>query len=174
MADTWRAVGNQIAFGNLKSMLDIFNATGSGRVLRVYRCYHWNSVPALVAGVLTTMQLRRTITGSSGGVAVTPVKHATTNAALHANVTAGTGRTTTDSDLFRQYTWENDDSAMGNSTISEWELMMPYTEIWNAGHGEEAVQPVTCRENQGFHIKHAGSTVIGNNDFEIEFTNASS
>jgi len=171
MADTWRSVGLGVTFGNLKSMLDVFNATGSGRILRVYRAYQFNNGLSAVTGVLTTMRLYRSI-ASSGGTVITPVAHDSTNAALPAQVTSGFGRTVTDSDLFRQYVWSNDEPVVSGTTLDEWELLVPFAEIWNAGYADANIQPITCRENQGFHIKHQGSSAVGSNDFEIEFTNS--
>jgi len=173
MADTWRATAQGVAFASGKSMLDIFNATGSSRVLRVRRAYQFNNGLTLVTGVLTNMRLYRT-SAASAGTAVTPVAHDTGNTALHANITAGHNRTVTDGDLFRQYIWSNDEPTVSAATMDEWELLVPFAEVWNAGYGDSNVQPITLRENQGFHIKNQGSTAVGTNDFEIEFTNEAS
>jgi len=92
MAATWRATGGAIAYGSGKDMLDVFNATGTARVIRAYRMYWFNNGTAAVTGVITTGQVRR-ITAASAGTAVTPVKHDTSSGALDANTTCGTNRT---------------------------------------------------------------------------------
>ncbi len=174
MAATWRATAQDVAFANAKSMLDIFNASGSGRVLRIRRVYQFNNVPIAVTGVLTTMRLVRTSGPATGGSTITPVAHNTVSAALPAQVTAGTDRTNTDVDLFRQYLWSNDEPAITIFGLDEWECMVPFAEVWDAGYGDSDVQPIVCREVQGFHIKHQGSTTVSQTDLEIEFTNEAS
>lgn len=169
MADTWRATSQAVAFASGKSMLDVFNATGTAKVIKIRRAFHFNSGTGAVTAALTTMRLYRT-TAASAGSAVTPVKHDTSNAALDSNTTCGTGRTITDSDLFRQYVWLIEEPTTTGVTQANWETLIPYGEIWNAGYGDSTVQPVTCRSAEGFHIKQQGSSAISTNDFEIEFT----
>ena len=169
MANTWRATSQAVAFASGKSMLDVFNATGSTRIVRIRRAYQFNNGTSGVIGVLTAMRLYRTTTASAGST-VTPVKHDTDNTGLNANTTCGTGRTCTDSDLFRQYIWSNDEPSVSGATQDEWELLVPFCEVWNAGYGDTAVQAIVCRAVQGFHIKQQGSSAVGTNDFEIEFT----
>lgn len=175
MANTWRATSQGVAYASGKSMLDLANESDSARILRAYRLYHFNNGTASVTGVLTTMRVYRSAIGASaptGGATVTPVAHDTGNSALDAGTTAGTGRTITDGDLFRQYLWSNDEPAVSGSTMDEWELFVPFAEIWNAGYGDSNVQPIVCRAAEGVHIKHQGTSAVGSADFEIEFTDA--
>ena len=174
MAETWRATSQGVAYASGKSMLDLANESDSAKVLRAYRMYHFNNGTGAVTGVLTTLRIYRQTVGSSapaGGSTVTPVAHDTTNAALDANTTAGTGRTITDGALFRQYLWSNDEPAVSGSGMDEWELFVPFAEVWNAGYGDSNVQPIVCRAAEGVHMKHQGSSAVGTADFEIEFTN---
>jgi hypothetical protein len=175
MANTWRATAAGVAFAATKDMLNVFNSASSTRVIRVYRCYNFNNGTGAVTGALTTMQIRR-ITAASAGTAVTPVAHDTSNSALNANTTAGTGQTTTGSDIFRRYLWSNDEPAVSGSSQDEWELLVPFAEVWNAGYGDSNIQPLTCLAStaQGVQIFHSGASVVGTNDFEIEFTDSAS
>jgi hypothetical protein len=173
MADTWRSTAQAVTFASGKSMLDVFNASGSGRILRARRAYQFNNGLGAVTGVLTNMRIYRSTSGS-GGSGVTPVAHDTTNTALHANITSGTGRTSGDGDLFRQFIWSNDEPAVAGTTMDEWELLVAFAEVWDGGYGDADVQPVVLRADQGFNIKHQGTTIVGTNDFEIEFTNEAS
>ena len=170
MAETWRSVALGVTFASGKSMLDIFQAGAGIRVYRVRRAYQFNNQTAAVTGVLTTMRCVR-ITAASVGTAITPVAHDTNNAALPADLTSGTGRTVTETDILRQYLWSNDEASVSGSSMDEWELMVPFAEVWNAGYGDAAVQPIVCRPGQGFHIKHQGTSAVGVCDLEIEFTN---
>lgn len=170
MADTWRSTIQGAAFTSGKSMLDIFQAGTGTRVYRVRRAYQFNNGTIGVTGVLTTMRITR-ITAAAAGTAVTPVAHDTNNPALPADLTSGTNRTITTTDIFRQYLWSNDEPAVSAATQDEWELLVPNAEVWNAGYGDSNVQPIVCRAGQGFQILHQGTSGTGSNDFEIEFTN---
>lgn len=171
MAATWRATAQAVAFGNAKSMIDMFN--GAARVCRVYRLYQFNNGTAAVTGVLTAMRVNRT-TAASAGTTVTPVAHDTSSSALNGSTTAGTGRTITRTSIFRQYLWSNDEPAVSGATLDEWELLVPFAEVWNAGYGDANIEPITCRQNFGVEIQNSGTTAVGSNDFEIEFTDAAS
>ncbi len=173
MAATWRATGGAIAYASSKDMLNVFNGTGSTRIIRVYRCYWFNNGTAAVTGVLTTAQVRR-ITAASGGTAVTPVKHDTDSSALNANTTCGTNQTTTGSDIFRRFLFVNEEPIVGGTTQANWLTLVPFAEIWNAGYGDTNVEPVTCRATQGLQLFHSGSSAVGTADLEIEFTDSAS
>jgi hypothetical protein len=173
MAATWRATGGAIAYASSKDMLNVFNATGSARVIRVYRAYWFNNGVTAVTGVLTTGQVRR-ITAASSGTAVTPVKHDTTSSALAAQTTCGTNQTTTGSDIFRRFLFVNEEPVVGGTTQANWLTLVPFAEIWNAGYGDTNVEPVTCRAVEGFQLFHSGSSAVGTADLEIEFTDSAS
>ena len=171
MANTWRATSGAIAYANAKDMLNVFNGGASARIIRAYRAFFFNNGTAGVTGVLTTLQIRR-LTAASAGSAVTPVKHDTANSALDAATTCGTGQTVTGTDVFRRLLYSNDEPTVSGATQDEWELLVPFAEIWNAGYGDANVQPIVCRATQGFEIFHSGSSAVGSADAEIEFTDA--
>lgn len=173
MANTWRSVALAVAFANAKSMIDIFQDGSGTRVYRARRFYQFNNGTGAVTGVLTTMRVRR-LTASSSGTTVTPVAHDTGNSALAANLTSGTNRSVTATDVFRQYIWSNDEPAVSGNSMDEWELLVPFALIFEAGYGDSAVQPLVCRATQGVEINHTGSTTVGTNDFELEFTDEAS
>lgn len=168
MAATWRAAQGAITYASSKDMLNVFNASGGASVVRVYRAWHFNNGTAAVTGVLTTMQCRR-ITSASGGTGVTPVAHDTDSAAL-SGISAGTNQSVTGSDIFRRYLWSNDEPAVSGATQDEWECLVPYAQVWESGYGDSNVEPIVCRDGQGFELFHAGSTAVGSCDMEIEFT----
>ncbi len=171
MVATYRAIAAAPAFAATKDMINVFNGAAATRVTKVYRCYQFNNGTTAVTGVLTTMQIRR-ITAASAGTAITTVKHDTSSANLEAAQTAGTNQTTTGSDIFRRYLWSNDEPAVSGATQDEWELLVPFAEVWNAGYSDSNVEPIVCRASQGAQVYHSGSSAVGSNDFEIEFTNA--
>lgn len=171
MAATWRATSQAVAYASAKSMLDVFNATGSANIIRVYRAYLFNNGTSAVTGVLTNMRCNRLTTSITGGSTVTPVKHDTNSAALDGATSAGTGRTVTRTDVFRQILWSNDEPAVSGTTMDEWELLVPFAEIFVAGYGDSNVEPIVCRATFGFEIQQSGSSAVGSADLEIEFTN---
>ena len=171
MAATWRATAAAVTFANAKSMLALFNASGSGAVERVYRAYQFNNSTASVTGVITTMQITRLTTSVSGGTTVTPVAHDTTSSALHANVTARHNGTVTRTDIFRRYLCTNEEPILAGTTMANWEILIPFAEVWQSGYGDTNIEPIVCRANEGFELFHSGSSAVGSNDFEIEFTN---
>ena len=170
MAATWRATSGAVAYANAKSMLDVFNATGTAKVIRVYRGYWFNNGTGAVTGVVTTAQVTR-ITAASAGSAVTPVKHDTNSAALDTNTTCGTGRTVTASDIFRRFLYVNEEPVVAGVTQANWLTLVPFAEVWNAGYGDSNIEPITCRSSEGVQLLHAGSSAVGTADLELEFTN---
>jgi len=158
MAATWRATAAAVTFASGKDMLDVFNSSGSAVIVRVYRAYQFNNTTAAITGVLTTMEIDRT-TSASAGTTVT------------ANVTAGHNRTLVRSDVFRRYLWTNEEPVVAGTTLANWEVLIPFAEVWLSGYGDSNIEPIVCRAAQGFVLWHSGATAVGSNDFEIEFTN---
>ena len=173
MAATWRATSGAVAYANAKDMLNVFNGTGSTRIIRAYRAYWFNNGTAAVSGVITTAQCRR-ITAASAGTAVTPVKHDTNSSALNVNTTCGTNQTVTGSDIFRRFLFVNEEPVVGGTTQANWLTLIPFAEVWNAGYSDTNVEPIVCRATQGFELFHSGSSAVGTADLEIEFTDAAS
>jgi hypothetical protein len=173
MAATWRACSQTVAFASGKSMIDVFNATGSARIIRVYRMFQWNNTVTAISGSLTIMTIRR-ITAASSGTTVTPIKHDTNSSSLDANTTCGTGRTVTGSDVFRKYLWAAEEPVLTAVAQPNWELLIPNAEVWNAGYGDTNIEPLVCRAVQGVELRQEGSLAVHSNDFEIEFTDAAS
>jgi hypothetical protein len=171
MAATWRATSGAVAYANAKDMLNVFNNTGSTRIIRAFRGYWFNNGTAAVSGVITTAQCRR-ITAASAGTAVTPVKHDTNSSALNANTTCGTNQTVTGSDIFRRFLFVNEEPIVGGTTQANWLTLIPFAEVWNAGYSDTNVEPIVCRATQGFELFHSGSSAVGTADLEIEFTDS--
>jgi hypothetical protein len=159
-------------FGNAKHMASLFNGSGSGRVLRVYRVWLLNNQTSTVTGVLTTFSLRRT-SAQSGGTAVTPTKHDTTNASLVAQVLSATGATVTntaDADL-RRFMWSNDEPSVSSAVSDELECIVPLNCIWDST-GDDRIQPIVLREGQGVTLQHTGTSAVGICDIFFELTDA--
>lgn len=174
MAQTYRAVATGVTFASNKSMLTVFNGSGSGRIVRVKRAWMLNNQTSSVTGVLTTMEVRR-ISASSGGTAVTPVKHDTSSENMPAQVVCAHGPTDTltGDAPYSRFMWSNDEPATGSLTNDETECL-PSLSIILDTTGDADIEPIVLREGQGLCIRHTGSTGVGIADLIIEFTLASS
>jgi hypothetical protein len=174
MAATWRAVTILPTYAaTAKSLLKVFNATGSGVVLRVYRVWLLNSQIAAVAGVLAPVSLVRISTVGSGGIAVTPVKHDTSSTALPAQVTAAYGDTTpgTVDATFRRVQVSTDEQLVGTLTSNQLEGFHPINRLWDSGYGDSNVEPIVLREGFGISVYTPGvASAAGIADVIIEFT----
>lgn len=171
MADTWRVTSSGVTYASAKSMLDVYNGTLSSAVVRVYRIYWFNGGGAVVTGVLTNLRVNRTITATAG-TTLTPIAHDTNNATLNANTTAGTNRTITRTSLFRQILYGNDEPVISQGTMDEWELLIPFAEVWSSGYATGGtIEPLVCRATQGVELQQPGANAVGSGDGEIEFTN---
>ncbi len=174
MAATWVARSSGIAHASGKSMLDIFNAAGTTRVLRAYLLYLFNNGTSAVTGVLSAFAIRR-ITASSAGSSVTPLAFDTSSTALPIEVTAGTGRTVTStSNTFRTFVFANEEPTVTGSGYNTLLLLVPYAEWGRYGVDSSTLEPITCRDTQGCDIAQTGSSAVGSADAEIIFTDSAS
>jgi len=175
MAQTFTASYIGVTFGNNKSIATLFNGTGSAKVVRIYRIIVLNNQTVAIAnGVVTTIELRR-ISASSGGTAVTPLKHDTNTPNLNANIVATTGATdTVGSDILKRFMWSTDEPAATVSTIDEWQCIPVFNTVWESGYGENNLDPIVLREGEGLALRQPGSNTLGLCDVFIEFTVADS
>jgi len=174
MAQTYRAVVSGATFASNKSLLTIFNGSGSGRVIRVKRVWQLNNQTAGVTGVITTMELRR-ISASTGGTAQSVVKMDTSSENLPAQVTVATGPTdslTSDPAMMR-YMWSNDEPAASTLSSDETETIPALALVFDVV-GDADLEPLTLRTGEGLSVRHTGSTAVGICDVIIEFTMAAS
>jgi hypothetical protein len=171
MAATFTAYATGVTFASNKSLLTLFNGVGSGRILRVYRVTPLNYQTAAITGVLTGLELRR-VTASSGGSAVTPIKHDTASANLPAQVLCTSGPTDTVTDMFRRALWSADEPSVSAATSDELECLPELAKLWDAGYGDTNIEPITLREGQGLSLRQPGSNAIGVLDISFEFTDS--
>lgn len=173
MAQTYTAAALATAFGNNKSMLAIFNGTGSGRVVRIKRIWVLNNQTAAVTGVLTSFALKRS-SAQSAGTAITPTKHDSNSEALPGTVLVATGGTVTQTAdvALRTWVWSNDEPAASGATSDEFECLVPLNCVWDSATGDADLEPITLREGQGIDVRHTGTTTVGVCDIFIEFTMA--
>jgi len=167
---TYRAVYQNVTFGNMKNMAHILNASGSAKIVKVWRIWCLNNNLTAITGVMLNLDLKR-ITGMTSPTAVTPVKHDTTSAAIPAQITAGhAGTIVGEGDLLRRITWSSDEPVQGGAGNDEWECLVPLNCIWDAGYGDVNVGPIVLRADEGLMLKCITNTAASFLDTEFEFT----
>lgn len=172
MAATYRVFAQDIVFAANKTMVCVFNGTGTGVTIKPYRVFVYNNQTTAVSGVLTNLELRK-ITAASGGTSIAAVAHVSNNAALSANVVIGTNQTVTPTDLYRRVIWSTDEPAGTNIaiTLDEIETFHPLVCIWSQGYADTTIDPITLNANEGIAVINTGA-IVGQCDLLIEFTAA--
>lgn len=170
MANTFNLYSQAITFAANKSMLTVFNGTGSGRVLRVSRIMCLNSPNAAVAGVLTTMEICA-ISASTGGTVIAPNKYNPSQTSLPAQVLCASGSTDIVSNMLRRFMWSTDEPSTG-LTIDEVQTFPLFGTVWDIGYKDSSVPKLTLREGEGVTVRQVGSNIVGSVDIMIEFTDA--
>jgi hypothetical protein len=145
------------------TLMDLFNATGSGAIIRVRGLY---LIPTLAAvtGVGLTYEAIRTSAVGTGGTTVTPRPFDTGDAALSANVTARlkpTGGATTSATLL-----------FINGTSEE---TIPYASSASVTNhiplgGTPYFKPITLREGEGLKVDQTTSSAVGSVNVVMAFT----
>lgn len=168
MAQTYTLSATGITLAANKCILGVFNGSGSGRIIRVYRVWAANNQVTAVTGVVGTIELRRTSTGS-GGTAINPVKHDSNNENFPAQIVASSAQSVTTSSLFLRTFWSSDEPAAVTISLDEIMTIPAFTKIWDVSYSDTNIQPIVCRENEGLALMNITSTV-GIADVFMELT----
>lgn len=168
---TFVVQGRDVATGNGKSMLSIFNAAGSGIVLKLRELFIINVQNTAVTGVVSEFALHR-ITGHSAGTSLTPDTYDTADS-LSASATARTGGTITGEGTraLKHWDWSNDDWAQGAADVESADHAIQA--VFNLLPNQPWCKPITMRAGEGIHIKHVTNTTVGLFDIVAVFTQES-
>lgn len=160
---TFYALADNVAFAANKHHISIFNAAGSGKVVKVKKVFATNLQITAVTGAVVRFDIKRT-TAQSAGTAITPVTMDSTNAAL-SGVTVATGATITEGALlFPWITVSEEQPATSALSIN---LFQQATNL--ILEGNEVQEPV-LRPGEGLTIKQITSTAVGSHAWLIAFT----
>lgn len=183
MANLYLAYQPIVIFASPKDMINVFNDSSQGTVVRCYRFMIANSAVFRNSGALTTLQIRRiygvngdnTTAASNGGARASSIPLSMDSGAppCDSDVTQGTGQSTPSSgqDVFRQVVVSVATTlTQAVPTWDAWETQLPYTVIGDYGFTDTNTEPITCRAGQGGEIYNSGALASGNLDFGIEFT----
>ena len=169
---TYTVIATAVAPGNNKSLLSIYNPSGSGYVLKLREFYLRNAATTAVTGVAGNFQLHRFASGSAptGGSTVTVLSH-DSNDALPASMDARTGGTisgeiATPLDIIRMST---DEWGPGPADVeSAQQAISNYLPARAKRDG--LIKPFFARPGEGLHIKFATNSTAGSIDVVFVFT----
>ena len=162
--DTWYAYSGAVAFVQNKHFLSLFNGAGSGKILKIRKCFVTNRQTAAVTGVVFQFDFRRT-TAQSGGTAITPVAADTANAALPAQVLIATNPTITNGGLLFSQLFSNEEQAALLTTP-----VPVLTASVNWLPEGRAIQELTLRTGEGFTVQMITATTVGSYAVLVVFT----
>lgn len=169
MVATYNVPALDIAFAANKCMAGVYNGSGSGKVIKVYRIWMLNNQQVAVTGVLTNVELRK-ITAASGGTDIVPSRNDSSSAALPAQVKVGTNMTVTLGGVLKRIIWSTDEPGSNAvTTLDELECIVPLGCVWEMGYGDPYATPLTLREGDGIALYNTGGSV-GQCDIFIEMT----
>ena len=160
-----------------KCMIGLYNAVGSGLVLRVYRIWSLNNqTQAPTTATQQVMNISRLTTGS-GGISLLAVKHDSQAPSLPAQIVTATNMDYTIDTTIRRYAWSNSEplSSAANG-IDEQQTVPAFNMVWDysASYINTTVEPLVLREGYGVAVilgtLAAGVLASGSADFFIEFT----
>jgi hypothetical protein len=181
MADTFLLTASCVPMGPTVplSMLALFNGSGSGVILRVYRVWLANSSNDVAfTGTQGLIGLSRITAATASNWTLSPAKCDSNNTSLPAQVISGCKFTVTTSDLFRRLAWSNDEPAQQTMDIDGIEVINGTASLFDTSYNDANTQPIVCREGQGVSIQTvSGFTATapanaGYLDMYIEFTSA--
>lgn len=161
---TWVVSTNNTAHvaATRTTLIDLFNAAGSGVVLKVCGVYILPTLTA-VAGTGLTYEVIRTSAVGTGGTAATPAAFDSDNTPLPAGVTARTkpagGATTAATLLFV--------NGSSEETLPYASLASQLNHIPRCGRGDS--QDLVLREGQGLKVDQTTSSNIGSVNVVIVF-----
>ena len=169
---SYTVIGQAVQPGNNKSMISIYNPTGSGYVLKLREFYLRNAATTAVTGVAGAFQLHRFVASSAptGGSTLTVVAHDSADA-LPSGMDARTGGTITGEistplDILRMSTDE-----WGPGTLDVEASQQAIANYLPArAKRDSLLKPMFARPGEGLHIKFATNSTAGLIDLVLVFT----
>lgn len=171
---TYTVIASAITPGNNKSMLSIYNPTGSGYILKLREFYIRNAATSAVTGVAANFELHRFVSGSrpTGGTSLTAniIAHDSADA-TPASMDARTGGTISGEvaallDLIRMST---DEWGPGTADVeSAQQAISNYLPARAKRDG--LLKPIYARAGEGLHLKFATNSTAGSIDVVFVFT----
>ncbi len=160
--------------GNNKTLLSIFNGTGSGEIIKIYKVWLINHAHVAGTGAYTKILLSKTSAASGGNdITSSVVKHLTSDGSPDALILFTDSSTVTATQTIRQVCYNAGTSATTIAvtyTWSQWESIYCLMRVFEAGYYNANLQPIVVRENEGFAVRQPGATATGFAEIVVEFT----
>ena len=171
---TFTVIASAVTPGNNKSMLAIYNPTGSGYTLKLREFYLRNAATTAVTGVVANFELHRFASGSAptGGTNLTTsiVAH-DSNDSIPASMRASTGDTISGEiaaplDLIRMST---DEWGPGTADVESYQQAIS-SYLPARAKRDGLLKPFFARPGEGLHMKFATNSTAGSIDVVFVFT----
>lgn len=172
MAASYSCLANGVAWAASKNMLALFNASGSGKIIRLYRIWILTQQTGAVTGGTALLGIHRFTAVGTGGTTVAFLKHDTNSANVPAQITCVHGPTViTSTGLFRQIAFPTDEIVVSGATWEEIASLNEMGLIWDSGYYDTTTEPLVCREGEGIVLQTpAGGTYVGSATMNLEMT----
>lgn len=169
---TFVAVASNVAVGNNKSLISVYNPSASTKTLRIREVRLGNSATTAVTGVAAVIGVRRFITASTptGGSAVTIAGHDTANA-LESGVAARTGATISGEEATALCRGRFSTDEWGPGTLDvegHQQSFMNYFPLYRKEDPQE--QPIVLRPGEGLTVKFETNSTAGAFDVLVRFS----
>jgi hypothetical protein len=170
---TFSWMSNTTATAN-KNMTDIFNAAGSGKILKITRISAYSRTSgAAITGIIISIQAMRTTTVGTGGTVITADRYDTTDLAMPGQITAReapTGGIAPSGGILIADTLGTDETSFGEyrgnfRTTEGMGYNTQYT--WDS---QTTRRPITLREGEGMVIRVGALSGVGNIVIIVEGT----
>jgi hypothetical protein len=169
---TFTVIALGTTVGNNKSLLSIYNPSGSGVLVKLREFYIRNPQTTSVTGVAGDFRLYRFISGSAptGGTAITPVKH-DTNDSLPVGFDARTGGTISGEEAGPLDRIIQSTDEWGPGTLDQEGSQQTIANYLPArAKRDPQIKAFTARPGQGLHLKFAVNSTAGSADIIFVFT----
>lgn len=170
---TFHVFQSAVAIGNNKSMLSLYNASGSAVKLRLREIKILSSQTSAVTGVIADFRLKRFSTLHTVGTDLTP-ESSDSSDILNASITAKTNATIAGESAadMRRAQWSSDEWGTGTLDTEGSDHAMQLTgEPWYTPRPDQ--KPITLNAGEGLHIKQVLNSAVGSFDILAVFTEES-
>lgn len=165
---SFSVIGAKILFN--KSMITLFNETGSGKVCRVYNIYVYNNQTVAVTGVMTKFDIYR-VSSSGWGQSLQAIKYDNSLESPPVKIKMATGATDVLDSFLRRIIWSNDEPILTTGSLDEALTNSLFANVLNFSSNNN-IEPIVLREGEGLSVLYSGTlaAAVGLVDILVEFS----
>lgn len=173
MASTY-TISTYQQMGNNKTLLSLFNGSGSGVIAKIYKIWVMNHAHVAGNSTYTKILLSRTSNATGGtDISGTVVRHLMSSSLPPSQFTVTHSSTLTVASTFRQLVYASGTSATtigATYTINQFQSIMSLMRIFECGYYNTNLEPIVLREGEGLGIANNTTTTNGFAEIMVEFT----